>query len=517
MNKELVFYNGKMITVQADCAFAEALAVQNGKITALGSNRKVLAKTNPGAEIVDLRGKTVVPGFIDSHAHLISYGLMKLLGVDLSGCTSLAEVLANLQEKAEATPPGQWILGYGFDQARLREKRYPSKAELDLATRRHPVFVARADGHSAALNNLALAALSLPGDLPGLEKDPATGEPTGVLRQEANYRAKEKAAKSYAQPENIKKALALAAEEAVQKGITTVHALVGGEFPGDADVEIAFQEQDRLPVHLVFYWQTREVEKVAARGWTRVGGCFTVMADGAIGSHTAALYEPYADNPATRGKLYFSDEELFAFIAEAHQYGLQIAIHAIGDRAIGQVLDGFARALRENPRPDHRHRIEHFLVPTRKQIQRATELGIAIATQPAFEYFWGQEKLYGPRLGPERANRTHPLKSELAAGLLVAGGSDCFVTPLNPLLGIHAAVNHPNPQERIDVLQALELFTINGARIAFEERTKGSLQVGKLADLVVLGEDILACPAGELAQIPVTGTVVKGEIVYWVN
>lgn len=514
MKKDRLFCNGKIITMDANCSITEALHVKNGKIHEAGKTSELLRGIGPGFEVVDLKGKTVLPGFIDSHVHLSSYGMMKLLGVELGGCSDISGIINKIREKSEHVPAGEWILGFGFDQTKLKEKRYPSGKELDLATSRHPVLIIRTDGHSSVANGKAMARINLPESAAGIEKGPK-GNPTGVLRLDANSLAKERSARDYTNPANTAKSLDLAAGDAARAGITTLHTMEGSGYSNDEDVEVLLARQPYLPVRTVLYWQSRSPEMVAGRGISRIGGCFGVMADGSIGSHTAALYEPYHDNQSCTGTLYWEDHGLRSYIKSSHLLGLQISIHAIGDRAIGQVLSAFETVLSESPRPDHRHRIEHFVIPTRDQIEKAARMGIAIATQPAFEHYWGGEKMYLQRLGPGRVNGTHPLKSSLKSGLLVSGGSDCFVTPMNPLLGIYASVNHPNPLERLDKIQALRLFTTGGAYIAFEEKLKGSLEKGKLADFVVLDEDILSCPPEEIKDITVSGTIVGGEIIHW--
>jgi predicted amidohydrolase YtcJ len=268
----------------------------------------------------------------------------------------------------------------------------------------------------------------------------------------------------------------------------------------------------------VVYFQSTDVQRVLDLGLPRIGGC--VLVDGAYGEHTAALLEPYTDDPTTRGVLYFSDEELDDFVGRAHKAGLQISMHAIGDAAIEQLLNAYEQALAGDRRPDHRHRIEHFSLPTREHIERAARLGVAVAMQPIFAAMPDSGEidcqLAGLEyLGPERYARRHPYRTIIDAGILVGGGSDSDAKPMGPLAGMHAVVNHPDEERRLTAREALSLFTTNAAKIGFEEEEKGTIAPGKLADLVVLGEDPLSVDPTSLKDIPVEMTIVGGEIVYY--
>jgi hypothetical protein len=253
------------------------------------------------------------------------------------------------------------------------------------------------------------------------------------------------------------------------------------------------------------------VERVRSLGLPRVGGC--ILLDGDVGPRTAALSEPYVDDPDCYGTLYFAQDEVDAFVLEAHRAGLQIAMHAVGDAAVEQALNAYEAALEAEPREDHRHRIEHCEVIREEQIERARRLGVALAIQPPFNHFWDHTTYYAS-IGEERASRVDPVATLMRPGLLVAGGSDSTVTPLGPLIGVHAAVNHSLPRERVSVQEALKLYTINAARIAFQEEDRGSLEVGKLGDLVVLGADPFEIEPERLLEIPVEMTVIGGEVVY---
>ena len=511
MQDSLALIGANVITLDERRPRAEAVLVQDGRITLVGSTAEVLAARGPRTEVIDLRGRTVVPGFIDTHVHLMTTGLAST-GLPLDTCTSLGEVLARVRATAANAP---LVRAIGFDPAALAEGRYPNRQELDAVAPHCPAYLVRRDMHSAALNTRALALVPLPSDTPGLDRDPATGELTGILRGEAWYRASLMLS-DYVDAATWRRALGVAIAQALGVGATTVHALEGGFTGGDGDVAVLSDYLNNGPqpgekrLKVVLWWQTTDVAAVVARGLPRIGGC--ILVDGSTGSHTAALLAPYTDRPDTSGMLYLTDEELERFIGEAHSAGLQIAVHAIGDRATEQALRVYKKVLNARPRPDHRHRIEHFLIPTEEQIGLAAELGIHLGVQPTFFHLWGgKDGMYYQRLGADRYARLLPLRAFLARGLAVAGGSDSTVTPLNPLLGIHAAVNDAEPEKRLTPLEALRLYTINAARFAFEENDKGSVTVGKAADLTVLGADPLAVPPAEIAAIPVDMTLVDGE------
>jgi predicted amidohydrolase YtcJ len=294
-------------------------------------------------------------------------------------------------------------------------------------------------------------------------------------------------------------------------GITTLHALEGDDTGDDRAVLNLMAAMRGLLLRFVLYYQTMNVDRVLTLGLPRIGGC--ILLDGDIGPRTAALSEPYVDDPACYGTLYHSQEEIDAFVLKAHRAGLQVAMHAVGDGAVEQALRAYEAALVAFPRDDHRHRIEHCEVIREDQILRAQRLGVALAIQPPFNHYWPHTEYY-TTLGEERAWEADPVRTLMRPGLLIAGGSDSTVTPLGPLIGVHAAVNHSNPAERVSVQEALELYTINAARIAFEEREKGSLQMGKLGDFVVLAKDPFAVDPGHIKDIPIDMTVIGGEVVY---
>ncbi|MDP2935502.1 MAG: amidohydrolase [Dehalococcoidia bacterium] len=503
---DLALVNGQVVTMEGQNPLAEGVLVRGSRISFVGTSREVLERRSPHAEVIDLQGRALLPGFIDTHVHLISTGL-SMMGPRLESCRTLGQVLEALAAEARKQP--DIVKASGLEPATPANGLYLTRWDLDRIIPDKLAYVVRRDGHSVVVNTRTLEQLGFPSETSGIDLDPATGEPSGVLRGDARRIAGDRL--TFISGNDRQEAIRLATQRAVEVGLTTVHALDGGWPRGNEDIKALLSMAPSLPVRIVVYYQTKEVGKALELGLPRIGGCLLV--DGSIASHTAALTAPYNDRPDTEGMLYFSDQELQTYIREAHSSGLQISMHAIGDRAIGQLLDAYQTVLSEQPRRGHRHRIEHFLMAGPEHIENAARLGLCASMHPAFLHFSEERpNIYLERLGEQRAARVNPLSQALSSGVIVAGGSDSFVTPMDPLLGIHSAVNDHPPGSRLNVQQALEVFTINGARLAFEENEKGSIHPGKAADLVVLAENPLRCSPDAIKDIPIEMTIMDGVI-----
>ncbi len=510
MKVDLLLYNGTILTMDERSAVGNWVAAHGGKIIAVGSGGGWKEYLGSSREAVDLKGKTVLPGFYDSHVNLVQTGL-NYLGLNLSDAACMDDLFAGVRHRASQLPAGQLIRGIAFDELKLREKRMPTRYELDEYAPNHPVWISRVDYHTSIVNTLALHLLNLPFNLEGIGRD-ERGLPNGQLTGRASA-----VVRSYflgkvsdsERHEGVHKALI----QAVENGITSMNAMEGGFTFHDRHAEFILENKELFPIDVTLFYQSVNVEKVISKGLPRIGG--TIFLDGSFGSRTAALAEPYTDKPETNGSLYFSQEELNSFILEAHQRHLQIALHAIGSRAIEQALNAYEYAQAAVPRMDHRHRIEHFELPSEQHISRAKALGVILSVQPSYEFYWGgQGKMYETRLGSVRSARTNPLKKYCSAGITVAGGSDSDLTPMKPMLGIHSAVNHPTPEYALNVPEALRLFTINGARAVFEENLKGSIETGKTADLVILEDNPLAVDPSCIKDISVAATVKEGTLLF---
>jgi predicted amidohydrolase YtcJ len=503
ISNDLALRNANIITMNPERPQAEALAVRDGRIVVVGAWDEV-EPYGEGITVLDLAGKTVLPGFIDSHVHLTWTGL-KEVALDFEAAETVGEVQAILHQAAAEVPSGRLLFGMGLSHYRFSKRQLPNSADLDAVTPQHPAFIVGVTGHYSLANSRCLETLNLSPDTPGLES-------SGLLRDRANTIAGRGMRARFAQEQGLDRLHRAAANRAISVGLTTVHALEGDDRPDDPTVQALLAVAPELPLRLVVWYQTMDVATVQRLGLPQVGGC--ILLDGDFGPHTAALLEPYADQPDHWGTLYYTQQEVDTFVETAHRAGLQIAMHAVGDRAAEQALNAYERALTLWPRLDHRHRIEHFEIYDETLAGRARRLGVCLGIQPPFNVHFGGHTRLISILGKERASRSDPVRSLIEAGIQVGGGSDSTVTPMQPLYSVYCAVNHSNLSERIDVERALRLYTLDNAVLAFEEEEKGSIQVNKLGDLVVLGDDPTAVAPAAIADIPVEMTIVGGEIVY---
>jgi predicted amidohydrolase YtcJ len=482
------------------------MSFQAGRISALGSG-PVPDELVRLADVIDLGAATVIPVLHDAHVHLLDTGLMDL-DVDASPASSFDELMEILLSAAGSFD-GRLLRAHSFDPDLMDDGRYPTAAELDAVSAEIPIFVKRRDGHSASANTRALSYLGVADGTPGIELDDG-GRPTGVLRGTA-YEQASRAAKHALSPADRIECFRRASWRAVERGIGVVHALAGSVEPGNRDIELLLEIQDSLPIDTVVYPQLLDIDRVVALGLPRVGGC--ILLDGSFSSGTAALTEPYEDGGG-RGNLYYTDDFLTGFYGDAASRGLQIAVHALGGRAISQALSAIDAAQVDAER-DLRLRIEHCELPTPAHIAAMVRLGVAACVQPTFEYLWGgRDAMYERRLGPVRAARSNPFRTLLDAGIRLAGGSDSYVTPMDSLLGIHSAVNRPNEAERLSVFQAVSLFTSGAAWLSFDDTRRGTLEVGKEASFTLLADDPFTVDPSSIRGIGVEGLFLRGERVH---
>jgi len=527
---DLVFVGGRVHTVNSTNDIAEAVAVSGGRISAVGSNAEVRAGAGPGARVIELNGRSLLPGFHDAHGHFTGVGSsMTAIDCKAPGMQSIRALQEAVRERAASQPPGTWIRGRGYDQSRLAELRHPTKYDWDAVAPEHPVIFGRTCGHISSVNSKALALAGVTDtteDPPGGRFDRADGQITGVCFETAQNVLQGVAALSR---EEIRASLIRANQAYLAAGCTTVHdagGLTGSAFVPAQDLVAAGEIQVRL-----YAFTTVNAVNSPLMGMLNTGlhtgfgndrlklGAFKVMTDGSSSGPTASTREPYTSNSDDFGILYWSQDELDGLIGRAHRQGFQCTVHAVGDRAIEQTLNAMARAQSEFPREGIRHRIEHCGICPPDLQKRVKAQGIIPAMQPAF--FWEFGDGYIANYGQERADTMFPAKSLIDMGVPVAGSSDAPVTHYAPLFGIEQAMTRATnggqvcgPNERVNLTTAIRMHTINGAHACFDEAKKGSIEAGKFADLVVLGEDIARVPATSVRNIPVAMTVVDGEVVY---
>ncbi len=519
INASLVLLNGKIYTLDPKKPTAQAVAVLEEKIIYVGKNSEASKLAGPDTEVIDLKGKTVLPGLTDCHVHMAGFG-RSLSTLDLRNVTSIAQLKELVREKAENLPRGAWILGRGWDQEKFAENRLPTRWDLDDAAPNNPVALVRVCGHICVVNSKAMEKAGINKDTeppPGgeIDKDPLTGEPTGIIREKALdliFKSLPKAGE-----DEILNFCLKACQEAVKAGLTSVHWII--ESPAEMRVIQRLRKEDKLPLRVYLLIPVEFLEHLEGLGlmhgfgdsMIKIGGV-KILLDGSLGARTAALHEPYSDAPETSGMLIYSQEELEKLFSKVHNAGLQLAVHAIGDKAIDMALRTFEKVIRKNPSVDHRHRIEHASVLNRELIQKMRRLGVLASVQPHFivSDFWVEQ-----RLGRARARWTYPFKTLLEEGVVVCAGSDCPVEPISPMLGVWAAVaKQPNHEERLTVEEALRLYTVNAAYASFEENIKGTIEEGKLADMIVLSEDPFKVEPERIKEINVLMTIVGGKIVY---
>ena len=523
---------GRVMAVPGDPpVVAEAVLFRGGRVAALGSLAEVRAAAGPRVEYLALpRGAVVLPGFVDGHCHLV-WCAAAAVQLDLRDVRSAEELARRVAERAARLPAGTWIEGYGWDQSRFDPPAWPGRALLDRAAPHHPVLLRRVCRHVAVANSAALAAAGVgrhTPDPPGgrFVRDPVTGEPTGLLQEAAIDRVA--AARPEPGPEEQLEGLLDVIAAAHAAGITAVHSH-DAHRPGDlrrvVDLYRAARERGR-PLRVALDVSAEALADARAWGptgrgddWLRMGS-IKFFADGSLGGRTAALREPYSDGEGDeRGVLRYPPGELARRVGEARQAGYQVAIHAIGDRAVDEALAALAGPGRGGPGRD---RIIHAQVLAPEHPARMAAAGVVAEIQPRF--LASDLAFVEARLGPERCRRAYAWRSLLEAGVPLSAGSDAPIEPLPPLDGIQAAVTrddlegHPpggwHPEQRLTVGEALRAYTAGAAYAAFAEGRWGTLRPGACADAVVLAADPWRVPPAELRSIPVLHTFVGGLRVY---
>lgn len=523
------YINGKIYTVNEKQPFAQAVVTEGNKIIFVGNNDEAKKLITSNTEVIDLKEKFMMPGFIDNHVHFITGGHY-LLGIDLRSAQSTAEFKRILNDYAKKYP-GKWITGGYWNHENWEIKDLPTKEMVDEAVYDQPVFVERLDGHMGVANSLALKMAGITKETQNPEgglivKDPKTGEPTGVLKDNAMnliYRI----IPEPSEDENYQ-ALLAALNEAKKLGITSVHDITY------SDALKAFERaksEGKLTCRIYTRWPIADYKSLVEKN-IKAGtgdelikmGSLKAFADGSLGSSTAWFFEKYNQDTTTFGLPMdiVTDGSMEKWCLDADKNGLQLSVHAIGDRANSYMLDIFEKIIRKNPQWDRRFRIEHAQHVRFQDISRFAQLGVIASVQPYHcidDGVWAEK-----RIGPERIKYTYPFKSFLEAGVKLCFGTDWYVAPLNPMLGLYAAVTrrtldekNPDgwiPEQKISIEDAIKCYTINSAYAAFEENIKGSIETGKLADMIVLSDDLLSIDPINIKDVEVLMTIFDGKIIY---
>lgn len=523
---DLVITGARIWTGDPGLPWAEALAVTGDRIVAVGSNDLILPLADPDTERIDAPPGMVLPGFIDSHVHFLSGGFA-LASVQLRDAATPAEFAARIGDYAATLEPGEWILNGDWDHENWGGQ-LPERQWIDALTPDNPVMINRLDGHMVLANSRALTLAGVSADTEDIAggeivRD-AGGNPTGVLKD--NAMALVEQVVPAPSPAQRDRALTAISAYVAAQGVTTVHDMSGWESLATyrrAHAKGALETRVYSVVPLADW--PRLAEEVTGTGqgdaWLRIGGLKGFM-DGSLGSHTAAFFEPFTDTPAERGFFINDLQDMAAWIQGADAAGLQVMVHAIGDRAISALLDIYADTIVVNGARDRRLRIEHAQHIHPDDIARFAELNIVASMQP---YHAIDDGRWAERvIGPERARTTYAFQALLEAGVPVAFGSDLMVAPPMPLLGTYAAVTrrtldgaHPDgwvPEEKLSVEDALIAYTRTAAYASFEEDLKGTLTPGKLADMVLIDRDLLAIEPVEIRDARVLRTIVGGRTVY---
>jgi len=533
---ELVLKNGNIYTGNESQPRAEAVAVQYGKIIFVGSSADVKKYEGKGMRVVDLKGKTVVPGLTDAHYHLAGVGQREMT-LNLEGTTSLADFLAKVKARVDKAKPGEWVTGRGWIETFWQPPVFPTRQDLDRIAPNNPVYLVRADGHGGVANSAALKVAGVGKETESpfggeVMKDKQTGEPSGMLLDRAQGLVTK-----HIPPQteaNLEQALIIGAKRSVDLGWTQIQNAGSAWNEVDLLKKLFSENKIKLRIYEAIRGPSADTQRLLREG-ANVGlfdhrltiRTIKVTFDGALGSKGAALLEPYADHDTT-GLLTYKPEELMPMFKEALRKGIQVETHAIGDRANREILNLYEKAFDEVPpiermeRGDPRWRVEHAQIVHPDDIPRFAKLGIIPSMQPSHAI--GDLHFAPSRLGLKRLEGAYAWQSFIKQGSIIPGGSDAPVERGEPMIEFYAAVARKDqkgfsgegwhPEQKVTREQALKMFTIWAAFAAFEEKQRGSLEVGKLADFTVLSADIMQIPEAEILKTRCMMTVINGEVVF---
>jgi predicted amidohydrolase YtcJ len=523
---DIVLYNANILTVDQRQPRAQGVAIAGGRFLAVGTNEEVRSLAAARTRSINLEGKTVVPGFIDAHSHPASSGRRHLREVDCD-LRSITEIQAAIRKRAAETPRGQWVLGFKYDDTKTAEGRRLTRQDLDAAALDHPVYINHRGGHTSYVNSLALKLAGVGDktpDPPGgkFDRDAATGRLTGGLRERATDPF-DKIIPSRFTREDYREGVKLISRMMARTGVTSVHDAYG--TPEDLRAYQDARQAGELSVRVYCLIGYTHIDQMIAAGvrtglgdeWVRVGA-MKMTCDGSISERTARLSQPYVGRPEDYGILVMDEDELYHHARKAHEAGWQIGVHANGDVAIDKTLRVYERLRRELPRRDPRFRLEHCTLINDALVRRIRDLGAIPTPFSTYVYYHGEKMR---EYGPERLNSMFALRTFLDAGVRATQASDYPPGPFEPMMALQSSVTRTDskgniwgPRQRITVAEALRVGTLHGAYASFEENLKGSIEPGKLADLVVLGRDPTREDPMSLIRIPVERTMAGGRWIF---
>jgi hypothetical protein len=530
---DIVLVNGKIITVDQDDSVVEAIGICDNKIVAVGSTDAIKELVGPSTRVIELEDKTAIPGIIDSHTHPSNISF-KFMEVDCRAppIRSISEILELVRVKAEEIGPGKWIRGVAFNDSKLVEKRHITRWELDSVTPDNPVFIVSDTGHQSLANSLALEIAGVTKDSPDppggeIERD-ESGIPTGLLYENANSLVRQHIPEYSV--EELKNGYRRTVEQFASWGVTSTHN-ASGRMNGIRAYKQLLEEGTRKVRMSLMVSVNRDnpgdvldglmlggIESGFGDDWLKIIS-MKIMGDGSGAGGTCCVYEPQNRGPRGLGIWMTEPEEVERLTLKAHNAGLRVSIHSIGDRGISMALDAIEKAQKDNPIPDMRHRIEHNSSCPPNLLKRIKEWGVVPSSSIGYMYGLGDQ--YAENFGPERSRWLHPHKTMKEMGIIAGGNSDCPVTYYSPFVQMYAAVTRKTssgqvvgPEEAISIMDAIRVYTWNGAYLSKDEDKLGSIEMGKLADVIVLDRDILSISVEELRDIEVLITIVDGKIVY---
>ena len=522
VSADVVLLNARVLTMNQSQPCAEAVAINNDRIMRVGTNEEISKLIGENTRIIRLRGKTVIPGLIDTHIHVADFGKV-LLWLNLENTNSISDMQSCLSKRVEETPKGKWLLGKGWDESRFLEKRFPTRFDLDAVSPETPVVLYHKSGRLCVANSRALAlagvtqqAISLLDSI--VDRSQETGEPTGILRDGAMnlvWRVVPEISE-----EELLDAAGLACRKIAEAGVTSIHWIVIS--PVELSIIRQLHAQHKLslrvyviiPANLLDTQLISELRNDPANGQLNFGGAL-IFADGYLASRTAALSKPYSYNHASGADLLYTQEALSTLATKVHKANLQLIIHAVGDKAVNAALTTIEAVSTAASEKNRRNRIEQAAVLNAELIARTKKQQVIVSVQPKVVSSEFSVWSAVDRLGVERAKWLFPLKTLIKNGIRVISGSDCPMEPLNPLSGIQAAVTREVfPEQRVTVDEALRMCTVDAAYSSYEETLKGSIKQGKFADFTVLSDDPRAVPPDKIKEIKVELTIIGGKIVY---